>query len=287
MPSALLVLAHLVIAAVVISMIRSAAIRRQSCRRLVAGNPAGRAAGPVPAVLPGHSALTRHRLAPWGIAILAGTFCQYAMLLSPVYAWSIAAIVGLLCMQAESFWSKRRELVLEIQLASAIDLMIGALQAGASAAAALERAAEEIPNPLRKLVAEALGRRRLGDDPGAVAKRLMLQVPTESFRLFATTLAVHWRFGGSLAPPLAMVGKTIRHRIELRRRLRSLTAQTRVSTIVVLVATYVIALLMWREDPKRMHDFVTSSVGHTAIAASLIMQAVGIVWQARIGKLRF
>ena len=51
----------------------------------------------------------------------------------------------------------------------------------------------------------------------------MARVPLETFRLFAAALTVHQEVGGSLAPTLATVGRIIRDRIELTRRIRSLT----------------------------------------------------------------
>ena len=58
----------------------------------------------------------------------------------------------------------------------------------------------------------------------------MARVPLETFRLFSAALTVHQEVGGSLAPTLATVGRIIRDRIELTRRVRSLTVQSRAST---------------------------------------------------------
>ena len=96
---------------------------------------------------------------------------------------------------------------------------------------------------------EVLGRLRYGDNPIAVFRGLARRVPLDNFRLFATSLAVHWEVGGSLGPTLSTVGRTIRDRIEIARRIRSMTTQSRVSTIAVLATTYFLAVLMWRNDP--------------------------------------
>jgi Flp pilus assembly protein TadB len=139
----------------------------------------------------------------------------------------------------------RRRLLLEAQLADALDLMIATLRAGGSVLAALEVAVREGRSPLRQQLQEVLGRVRYGDDPPEVLRALERRVPLETFRLFCVALSVHWEVGGSLAPILATVGDTIRDRIELSRRLRSLTTQSRVSTIAILGTTYFIALVVW------------------------------------------
>jgi tight adherence protein B len=132
-----------------------------------------------------------------------------------------------------------------------------------------------------------LGRLRYGDQPLAVFGGLAQRVRLENFRLFAAALAVHWEVGGSLAPTLSTVGRTIRDRIDVGRRVRSMTMQSRVSTLAVLAVTYFLALIMWRNSPERFVAFLTNSIGQACVALALLLQAVGIVWASKIGKVKF
>jgi tight adherence protein B len=196
-------------------------------------------------------------------------------------------MVGFLGGLLDGMWLARQEALIEQQLSSAIDLMVGALYAGASVPSAVEIALRETKSPLAPQLEEVLGRLRYGDDPIAVFRGLAKRVPLDNFRLFATSLAVHWEVGGSLAPTLSTVGRTIRDRIEIARRIRSMTTQSRVSTMAVLGTTYFIGLLMWRNDPQRMAEFLTNSVGKALVSGALILEAVGIVWASHIGKVKF
>jgi Type II secretion system (T2SS), protein F len=78
---------------------------------------------------------------------------------------------------------------------------------------ALESAAQESRPPLREQLDEVTGRIHFGDDAQAVFRSLTERVPLETFLLFSSALSVHWEVGGSLAPTLATVGRTIRDRI--------------------------------------------------------------------------
>src|SRR5438093_759703 len=109
------------------------------------------------------------------------------------------------------------------------------LDAGASAPAA--------PPPLAD---RPFPRRFRWVAPLAVLRALERRVPLETFRLFGAALAVHWEVGGSLAPILATVGRAVRDRIELARRINSLTTQARLSIGAVLGTTYFVALAVWR-----------------------------------------
>ena len=88
---------------------------------------------------------------------------------------------------------------------------------------------------------------------------LVERVPLETFQLFSSALAVHWETGGSLAPILANVGRTIRDRIEISRRVQSNIAQSQVSTVAVLGLTYFIAVIVWRTNPGQTRLFLSRS----------------------------
>ena len=168
----------------------------------------------------------------------------------------------------------QKEALIEAQLAAAIYLMVGSLRAGASLLAAFESALEEVGPPLRPYFQEVAGRIRLGDDPRSAVTDLQVNVPLETFRLFATSLAIHWEVGGSLATTLSTVGQTIRDRIELSRRVRAQGVEAHASVAVVIAIAYVLAFLMWRTNPDRITAFVGSGIG-TGIVASVIALAGG------------
>jgi tight adherence protein B len=180
-----------------------------------------------------------------------------------------------------------QEALIEAQLASAIGLLVGALRAGSSLLAAFESAIQETGAPLRPYFLEVAGRIRLGDDPRAAVSDLQNRVPIESFRLFGTALAIHWDVGGSLATTLSTVGQTIRDRVELGRRVRAQGVEANASVAVVLLITYGLAFLMWRTNPARMEAFAVMPIGVLLITGAVMLQAVGIIWMARLSRSEF
>lgn len=229
----------------------------------------------------------RHYLLPWLVGLVTAAAAHWLAGVPWLYTISLGAVVGFLGGLVDAIWLERREALIEQQLADAIDLMVGALYAGASVPGAVESAWRESRQPLRTELEEMLGRLRYGDQPLAVFQGLADRVPLENFRLFAAALSVHWEVGGSLAPTLSTVGRTIRDRIDVARRVRSMTTQSRVSTLAVLGATYFIALIMWRNDPERFEEFLANPYGQTFVAVALLLQAVGVVWASKIGKVKF
>ncbi|HUG90897.1 MAG TPA: type II secretion system F family protein [Planctomycetaceae bacterium] len=235
----------------------------------------------------------RYRWLPWAVAAGAGVVAYLILRAVGVFgqpdlvAAAFALVVGLIGAQLESLVAARRWAKLETQLADAIDLMVGALGVGASAAAALEAALREARHPLKPLLEESLARIRYGDDPQAVFRTLAERVPLETFLLFTSTLAVHWEVGGSLAPTLATVGRTIRDRVETSRRIRSNAAQAQLSTAVVLALTYFVAWRMWRVNSDQMRQFLLSPTANWFVVGTLLLQALGITWMVSISRMRF
>ena len=66
-----------------------------------------------------------------------------------------------------------------------------------------------------------------------------------------------------------------------------MTTQARLSVVSIMLVTYFIAALMWRNDPDRMSQFLQSMVGQALVAAAIVLQAVGIIWISRLSRPRF
>jgi Flp pilus assembly protein TadB len=229
----------------------------------------------------------RHRALPAAVGTAAGVVLWLAAGLPFEIAAAAGLLLGVMAYLLEDYRAGEQAAQIEAQLASAIYLMVGSLRAGASLLAAFESALEEVGPPLRPYFQEVAGRIRLGDDPRTAVGDLQLQVPLETFRLFATSLTVHWEVGGSLATTLSSVGQTVRDRIELSRRVRAQAVEAHASVAVVLGIAYVLGFLMWQTNPDRLTAFVTSSLGTLTVAAAIALQAVGLVWMSRLSRSTF
>jgi len=238
----------------------------------------------VPAVRP---FLRRRRWLPWAAGVVVGCLFYFVLGWAAPFAVSLALIAALLGSQLEAHLAERKTARMENQLADAVDLMVGTLSAGAGVNNALETAANESRRPLRPQLEEVVGRIRLGDHPPTVFHGLVRRVPLETFLLFSSALAVHWETGGSLGPTLSTLGRTIRDRIEITRRIRANITQSHLSTLAVLGLTYLIALIMWLSNPEHMRAFLTSPTGQWFLAFTMLLQAMGIAWMSAISRLKF
>ena len=229
----------------------------------------------------------RYRYAAYSVGLVAAAALWLVAGLPLEVAGAAGILAGVLAHLVEDHIGDQKAALIEAQLATAIYLMVGSLRAGASLLAAFESALEEVGPPLRPYFQEVAGRIRLGDDPRTAVSDLQRYIPLETFRLFATSLAIHWEVGGSLATTLSTVGQTVRDRIELSRRVRAQGVESHASVGVVMVIAYVLAFLMWRTNPDRLDAFVRTGVGTALVAGVITLQAVGLVWMSRLTRSTF
>ena len=263
--------------------------RRLSSNRLAAliGSTAGTEHPEAPPSRTFRSFPPRYPFAAYAAGLVTAAVSWLVVGLPVEVAAAAGILAGVLAYLVEDHVADQQAAMIESQLAAAIYLMVGSLRAGASLLAAFESALEEVGSPLRPYFQEVAGRIRLGDDPRTAVSDLQLHVPLETFRLFATSLAIHWEVGGSLATTLSTVGQTVRDRIELSRRVRAQSVESHASVGVVMLIAYILAFLMWRTNPDRLEAFVRTGVGTALVAGVITLQAVGLVWMSRLTRSTF
>ena len=229
----------------------------------------------------------RYRAVPPSLGCIGAAGLRFAAGVPIEVAVAGGILIGVLAHLVEEYVSEQRAATIEIQLSAAVDLLVASLRAGSSLLAAFESALQEAEAPLRPYLQEVAGRIRLGDDPRVAVSELPVHVPLENFRLFATSLAIHWEVGGSLATTLATVGRTIRDRIELSRRVRAQGIEAHASVAVVLVLAYVLGFLMWRANPDRLEALIRTGAGTELLAGVITLQAIGLVWMSRLSRSAF
>jgi tight adherence protein B len=255
--------------------------RRAALQRV---SPAG-----APAVL-GEAVSTfppRYRWAPpTGAAVVAAGCWEWLSWPIP-FALAAAGIAGVIGMIVEAILASKRILLLEIQLTEAIDGLVSALRVGMALPKAIEVAMQESKAPLRFYLEDMVARLRLGEEAPVIFRDLAQRIPLESVQLFSLTLSAQWASGGRVASSLAAVGRTIRDRVEVSRRVRAQAVEANVSVAAMMGISYGLAWIMWRANPKSFLVFLTSDLGLYLTAGAMMLQALGILWVRQLSQIRY
>ena len=94
----------------------------------------------------------------------------------------------------------------------------------------------------------------------------------------AQAVGIHREVGGNLGEVLDHVGETIQERNQIRRQVRTLSAEGRISANVLIALPLAIAGILAFVSPNYVSLFVTTPIGVVLIGISLVLFIVGTLW---------
>ncbi|HWM32720.1 MAG TPA: type II secretion system F family protein [Pseudolysinimonas sp.] len=181
----------------------------------------------------------------------------------------------------------RRRAAFAEQLDDTLQLIASGLRAGLSLPAALDAVAAEAESPTAEEFARLLNKNRIGYDLAQAIEECAERMDSDDLAWTAQAVAIHREVGGNLGEVLDHVGETIRERNQIRRQIRTLSAEGRISANVLIALPIGIALVLAVISPDYISLFVTTPVGMVLIGISLVLFTVGVLWLRAITRIRF
>jgi tight adherence protein B len=218
------------------------------------------------------------------LAALCSMLGAFALghLAGPV-GWPAGAIGGaMLPLSARRRRRTRTALRLEGQLGDLVESCALAVRTGLSIPQALEFAGGEAEEPMREIVARVFSEQRLGLPFDTALNEFASGIGTDDARLFVLVLTVHAKSGGDLAGALEDVASTIRQRIAVRRELRALSAQGRISGGVLGSLPLLFFLVLAASSRSELEPVYHSAAGIAMIGGGLAMQGAAYAWVRRL-----
>lgn len=167
---------------------------------------------------------------------------------------------------------------IERQLSEALSLQANVLRAGQSLSRSLRILAEETCAPLKEELARTLAEVDFGRPLEESLERFAARVPSKDVDMWVTAMLVHRQTGGNLAGVMEASAQRVSQRLQLRSEIRAMTAQGRLSGLVVAIAPLAFFLLLSVGSREQMEFLFTSAVGLTILVAGLTMNVVGMLW---------
>ena len=161
------------------------------------------------------------------------------------------------------------------QLPEALELVARALRAGHSLAAGLHVVAEEMPAPISDEFNRVYEEQNLGIPIEEALKNMCDRVPNLDLRFFVTSVCIQRMTGGDLAEILDKIGYVIRERFRILGQVKALTAEGRLSGVILIALPFVLFLIMLHIKYDYVEKLWTHPLGIKMSLASLFMQFVG------------
>jgi len=180
-----------------------------------------------------------------------------------------------------NFLAGRRRRKFQSQLPDTLNLLAGSLKAGYSLMQGVAAISQEIDGPmgkeLRRIVLESRLGRPLEDAMNDSAARM----GSADFEWAVMAINIQREVGGNLAELLMTVADTMVQRERLRRDVKSLTAEGRMSAIVIGALPVLLGFAMYSLNPGYMRVLFNDHFGQMLLGGSILLALVGFWWMKK------
>jgi tight adherence protein B len=218
-------------------------------------------------------------------AVLAGIF-GWAITRLPV--WTVGP--GLLGFSLPYFKIMRdrvrRLAKFEEQFPEALDVVKRALKAGHPFTQALKLVSEDMEDPVGREFDLVFSEVNYGGDVRAALLGLLERVPSVSVMAMVTAVLVQKETGGNLAETFERITAVIRGRFKLHRRVRTLSAEGRLSAWILSFVPIVLFVVVSFTTPDYLPELFKSPLGKNLLVAAFCLGIVGILWIRRIIRIQ-
>jgi tight adherence protein B len=193
----------------------------------------------------------------------------------------VAPIGALLCFSLPWLWlyMKRanRLKAFAAQLSDALELVARALRAGHSLAAGMHVVAEEMPAPISKEFGRVYEEQNLGIPLEEALRGMCERVPNLDLKFFVTSVAIQRQTGGDLAEILDRIGHVIRERFKILGQVKALTAEGRLSGVVLIALPIGLFLMMMYMKPDYIELLWKEPMGIKMSIGAIILMILGSI----------
>ncbi len=198
---------------------------------------------------------------------------------------AVAVLAGVLPVLLLKRAVTKRIDALDTQLPDVLMILASSMRAGHSFMQALDTVSKEVGEPsgpeFARVVAEVRLGRKFEEAMAAMAER----VGTEEFKWATLAVSVQREVGGNLAEVLDVLAETVRERETVRRQVKVLSAEGRLSIKILVAVPFAMALYISLVNPSYMRLLWTTRLGWLLIAVGAVFMGIGILIGRKVVKI--
>ena len=185
------------------------------------------------------------------------------------------------------FRTGRRRAAFADQLDDSLQLLAGNLRAGHSLLRAMNTVSREAEVPTSVEFGRVINETRVGRALGECLDDTAARMDSQDFIWVAQAIAIHREVGGDLAEVLDSVSNTIRERNQIRRQVKALSAEGRMSGYVLMLLPIGITGFLMLSNPAYLTKLTQSLIGWGLIVNAVLMMVVGGRWLRKVVSFKF
>ena len=171
---------------------------------------------------------------------------------------------------------------IERYMPDAMELLARSLRAGHTLQGTLDLVSQEIPGPLGTEMRITFEEQKLGLSMPQAFRRMGERVASQDLRYFVTAVIIQSETGGNLSEILENIGLIIRDRLQLKGKVKGLTAEGRFSALILSLLPFVTFLALYFMNRKYVMTLFRDPMGPKLLTGALISIGIGIFIMKRM-----
>jgi tight adherence protein B len=180
------------------------------------------------------------------------------------------------------FAAKRRAGKFENQLPDVLTLIASSLSTGFSLLQALDAVARDASEPSAKEFSRALAETRIGADIEDSLEHLADRMDSTNMRWTGMAISIQRQVGGNLAETMRNTAATLRDREALKRHVKGLSAEGRLSAYILIALPIGIFLYMLGVNRAYVELLWTTTIGIGMLGGGLVSLVIGVFWMRKV-----
>ncbi len=172
---------------------------------------------------------------------------------------------------------KKRTKVFENQLSDALLIMCNCLRSGLSFQQALDNIANEMPAPISIEFSRVANEVRYGSTLEDALNHMVSRVKSPDLMLAVSAVNIQRQTGGNLSYILDSISETIKERLRIKGEISSLTAQGRMSGMIIGVVPIAVGFMLFIVTPDYMSVFFKETAGRILLIVAVVMETLGFM----------
>ncbi len=221
------------------------------------------------------------------LAVVAGGV-PFALNVNPLFCLGLAIGVGFgIPRFILNGAINRRQKKFTANFADAMDIIVRGVRTGLPLGDCLKIIAHESPDPLGTEFRRVVEGEGLGIPIEVCLEQMHERMPISEVNFFATVLNIQKTTGGNLGESLANLANVLRGRKLLREKIKALSAEAKMSAIIIGALPIVVMGLVTIASPDYMTELYTTPTGHRNMMIGAGMMVLGTLMMRKMINFKF
>ena len=182
--------------------------------------------------------------------------------------------------------SGKQKVKFAMELPELLNILASALRAGLTLQQGLEAYASDSKSEVSREIRRAIGEIRVGTAIDEALMGVAKRMQSEDLEWAVTALSIQRIVGGSMATILTTTYETVKARSEIRREVRTLAAEGKLSAYVLMALPIGIFLFLLLTRREYVSAFWTNPLGYVLMAFVGTAMTFGWIWMKKIVEIK-